>query len=361
MADSDQKTEQPTPKRRQEAREKGEIPRSPELTTAVLLFGSAALLGGLGTALARSLGSIFVSALAAIGATTLDAHGAVALLQRTGWKTVAALAPLLLALSGIAVAVGALQARGVASATPMQPKFERINPLSNAKRFFGMQPTMDLLKSLAKLALVGTIVWGGMQAAWTASLALIQSAPFSLVGVVSEHALGMLRKAGLAYLAIAGVDYAWQVWQHEKNLRMSKEEVKQEMKQSEGDPLLKARMRSIGRQLARRQMFKDVPNADVVVTNPTHIAVALKYDPERHSAPVVLAMGQRKVAERIKQIAREAGVPTVENKPLARALLASARVGDLIPAELFLAVAEVLAFVIRSRATRGRWAGSAQA
>ena len=139
---------------------------------------------------------------------------------------------------------------------------------------------------------------------------------------------------------------------------MTKQEVKQEAKQNEGDPLVKARMRSMGRALARKQMMKEVPNADVVVTNPTHIAVALKYDPTTGEAPVVLAMGQRKVAERIKAIAAEAGVPMVENRPLARAMLASCRVGIPIPAELYIAVAEVLAFVIRQRGGRQRYAGS---
>ena len=134
---------------------------------------------------------------------------------------------------------------------------------------------------------------------------------------------------------------------------MTKEEVKQEMKNQEGDPLLKQRMRSMARQKARRQMFRDVPMADVVIVNPTHRAIALQYDPTRAPAPIVLAMGQRKVAERIKAIARESGVPMIENKPIARALVAKAKVGQMIPSELYLAVAEILAFVIRRRILRG--------
>ena len=159
---------------------------------------------------------------------------------------------------------------------------------------------------------------------------------------------------------MALADYLFQLWQYEKELRMTKAELKQELRQSEGDPLVKQRMRSMARGFARRQMFRDVPKADVIIANPTHIAVALKYDPLLAPAPVVLAMGQRKVAERIKQIAFESGVPVIENRPLARALLAGAHVGVMIPAELYAAVAEVLAFVIRQRAERG-WRGSSWA
>jgi flagellar biosynthetic protein FlhB len=160
----------------------------------------------------------------------------------------------------------------------------------------------------------------------------------------------MLRTAGIAYLALAAADYAWQLWRHEKGLRMTKEEVKQEFKNSEGDPMVKQRMRSVARQRARQQMFKDVPKADVVLVNPVHIAVALRYEPSIAPAPYVVALGRRKVAERIKQIAYESGVPVVENVPLARALIAAVKLGQMIPTELYLAVAEVLAFVMRKRA-----------
>jgi flagellar biosynthesis protein FlhB len=168
----------------------------------------------------------------------------------------------------------------------------------------------------------------------------------------------MLGSAGASYLALAGGDYLYQWWQFEKSIRMSKEEIKQEFKQNDGDPHIKQRRRAIARSYARRQMMKDVAKADVVITNPTHIAIAIKYDPSVAPAPIVLAIGQRKVAERIKALAAEAGIPMVENRPLARALLKTAKVGTLIPYELYMAVAEVLAFVVRTRGTRGSWTGS---
>jgi len=156
----------------------------------------------------------------------------------------------------------------------------------------------------------------------------------------------------LSYLGLALADYLWQYWQYTQQLRMTKEEVKQEMKNAEGDPLVKQRMRSMARNNARRQMFRDVPKADVVIANPTHRAIALQYDPTVAPAPIVLAMGERKVAERIKQIAFAHGVPVVENRPLAIALIKYARIGTMIPAELYVAVAEILAFVIRQRNER---------
>ncbi|HEX7243329.1 MAG TPA: flagellar type III secretion system protein FlhB [Longimicrobiaceae bacterium] len=360
MADTDQeKTEEATPKRRDEALAEGRIPRSQELNSAILLLGSAAVLnsagGGLGTALATGM----TTGLLAAGSARMDAAGAVSLVQATGGRALAALSVFLLAMAGIALAVAAAQARGVVSLKPVTPQWERIDPLSNGARMLGAQPWMELGKSLAKLLIVAVAVRGSLSDAWPEILALAQESPVGLLEVVRRHGLRLLQTAGFSYLAFAGVDVFLQLRQHEKGLRMTKDEVKREMKESDGDPLLKARMRSMARSLARKQMLRDVPQADVVITNPTHIAVAIRYDPEKAPAPMIVAMGQRKVAERIKQIARDNGVPCVENKPVARALLASAQVGMMIPQELYVAVAEVLAFVIRQRQARNGWPGSA--
>ena len=357
-----ERTEAPTPKRRQEAREEGRVPRSQELTTAVLLLGTAMILSFMGPALGQSMLAIVGFGLTAAGSVPLDGNSAVQLLRGLGWRVLASLSSLLAAMALIVLAVNAAQARGVISAKPLGPNWDRLNPLENAKRMLGLQPWAELAKSLLKLVIVGAAVYASLRAAWPDLMALSQQSPPALLFVVKRYALRLLMTAGLSYLGLALVDYLYQLWQYERSLKMSKEEIKQEMKQSEGDPMVKQRMRSMGRALARRQMMRDVPKADVVITNPTHIAVALLYDPDRAPAPLVLAMGQRKVAERIKQIAFEAGVPVIENKPLARALLASARVGTMIPAELYAAVAEVLAFVIRQRALApSRWKGNALA
>jgi flagellar biosynthesis protein FlhB len=355
-----ERTEEPTPRRRLDAREKGEIPRSVELNAAVLLLGSAMVVTALGPSLGRTLLGTFEYGIFMAGAGPMDANSAIALVRGMGIKVLAALVAFLSAISGVALVVAAVQGRGVLTAKPLEPKWERINPLPNLKRMLGAQPWVELLKSLLKLWIVAIAVHFSLRAAWPEAMTLAMASPYGMLDLVQRYAVRLLLTAGVCYLVLAALDYVYQVWQHEKKLRMTRQEVKQEQKQNEGDPLVKARMRSMGRSLARRQMFKDVPTADVVITNPTHIAVALRYDPSRADAPVVLAMGQRKIAQRIKAIAAESGVPMVENRPLARAALATGRVGAAIPTELYIAVAEVLAFVIRERQA-GRNYASARA
>jgi flagellar biosynthetic protein FlhB len=357
MADNEERTEEATPRKRDEARNEGRIAKSQELTTAVLFLAAAGILQTIGPALAHGVASTVTYGMMSAASTTLDGQGAVTFVQQMGWKLLAAMSTFLLAIGGAALAVSAVQARGVLTMKPLEPKWERLNPLTNAKQMMGTRSLVELSKSLFKLFVIGSMVYIALRDAWVDSLALSQQSPRQLVTVMQSYSVRLLMTVGLAYLVLGLADYVYQLFQHEKQLRMSKQEVKQEYRESEGDPMVKARMRSMGRALARRQMFQDVPTADVVITNPTHIAVALRYDPDSADAPIVVAMGQRKVAERIKRIARESGVPTLENKPLARALLANARVGMMIPADLYVAVAEILAFVFSMRrpAPREEW------
>jgi flagellar biosynthesis protein FlhB len=361
-ASMQERTEEATPKRREDAREKGQIPRSVELNAAMMLLGSALVINALGPALGGTLLSTFQYGIIVAGSGPLDGESAVGLVRGMGWKVLAALTTFVCAMGGVTLAISAAQARGVLATKALEPQWDRMNPLTNLQRMLGAQPWIDLVKSLAKLGIVAFAVHASLKSAWSDAMMLSLTSPFGMLDLVRRYSVKLLMTAGLAYLALAVLDYLYQMWQHDKSLRMTKEEVKLEHKQNEGDPLIKARMRAMGRAMARRQMFQDVPKADVVITNPTHIAVALKYDPQKSDAPVVLAMGQRKIAQRIKALAAESGVPMIENRPLARALLGSARVGESIPAELYVAVAEVLAFVIRERrAGRTTWSGSAHA
>ncbi len=355
MAESSdlERTEAPTPRRRQQAFDDGQVARSQDLTTVALLLGSALVVTTLGPALARSLAAVLGSGLAAAGHTGLDANGSVMLIRALGWRALGMLALWLAALMLIAVAVAGVQARGMLSVKPLRPQVARINPLENGKRLFGTQGVAELLKAVLKLTVIGLAMRATIRAAWGDITTLPEQSVMTLGTVIVRRSVQLFTTAGASYLALAGADYLWQVWQHERRLRMTKEDLRQEARDTEGNPLIKQRLRSMGRAMARRQMFRAIPTADVVITNPTHIAVALQYDPAAAPAPIVVAMGQRKVAERIKAIARESGVPMVENKPLARALLASARVGTMIPADLYVAVAEILAFVIRRRIVRG--------
>ncbi|CAG1771404.1 Flagellar biosynthetic protein FlhB [uncultured bacterium] len=355
MALADQeKTEAPTQRRRDDARDEGRIPRSQELTTSFVLLGGALLLNAAGPVLGARLLALFRDGLVAMGSAPLTSDAAVSLMRDQGWKTLAVLGTWGVALMGLAVAVAGPQGRGVISAKPITPDASRLSPGQNLKRILGGQALVELVKSLVKLLLVALVVRVTLGGAWDDFLALTDLSPEGFLLVVKRHVVRLLMTAGLAYLAIAAFDYLWQVWRFEQSLKMSRDEVRQEMKQTEGDPLVKQRIRSFGRALARRQMMRDIPTADVVITNPTHLAVALRYDPLKAPAPIVVAMGQRKVAERIKALAKEHGVPCIENRPLARALVASARVGSMIPSELYVAVAEVLAFLFRRRVARER-------
>lgn len=347
-----ERTEQATPRRRDEAREEGRIPRSQELTVAASLLGSAMVLSALGPSAGSRLGDLMGHSLASAGTITLDAGAATLLLRETAFRAFSATFGLILALVAGSAVIATVQARGVLSLKPLMPQFSRIDPMKNAKNLLGARQLVELLKSIGKLIIVGVAVWAVVRAALPDAVALSQESQLSMAIIVRRYAVRMLTTAGLSYVALAAGDYIWQWWQYEKSIRMTKEELKQELKQNDGDPHIKARRRSVARSYARRQMMRDVPKADVVITNPTHIAVAIKYDPSVAPAPIVLAIGQRKVAERIKAVARESGVPLVENRPLARALLKTARVGTLIPIELYVAVAEVLAFVLRARNPR---------
>jgi len=354
MADTEaERTEEATPRRRDDAREEGRIPKSQELTVAASLLGSALVLSALTPIAGKALIAIMGGSLANIGNVQLDAKSVPLMLRDMIFRGGAATLGLVAAMGLATLAVTALQARGVMSLKPLAPKFDRINPGTNFKNMVGMRPIVELLKSLAKLALIGVAVWASIKAALPDAIALSQESQIGFLFVVKRYAVRMLATAGGAYLALAAADYLWQWWQHEKSLKMTKEEVKQEMKQNDGDPHVKQRRRAIARSYARKQMMKDVPKADVVIINPTHIAIAIKYDTSIAPAPIVLAIGMNKVAERIKEIARESGVPMVENRPLARALLKTAKVGTMIPYELYMAVAEVLAFVLRTRGKLG--------
>lgn len=351
MSDSSgqEKTHSATPRRRKQAAEKGQTPKSQEVTTAFLLLGGAAAATMLASGAGRAVGDIFSLSVHSLSALPLGPVSTASYLQRIVLRSFTGVAPILLLLAAVALLVAGAQGRGVVTAQPLTPQLDRLDPLAKAKQIWGWKAVAELVKSFVKLGIVGVAVYFALGNATGEIAALGQSSPFALLGFIKRYTVRMLLSAGAAYMALALADYSFQVWQHEQKLKMTHEEVKKETKDSEGDQVMKVRRRTMARQLSRRRMLGAVADADVVVTNPTHIAVALKYDPATSHAPIVLAMGERKVAQRIKELALEADVPLIENKPLARALFATAEVGRPIPIELFVAVAEVLAFVYRLR------------
>lgn len=350
MADNKQdKTEQPTAKRQRDAREEGKIPRTQELSAAAVLIGAGFMVGPGGSAIGLALEEMTrASFIAGQGALT-DPRSSVEYMRWVGSTVALGFAPFGLVVGGLALAVGAAQGRGTFTAKTLKPDWSRLSPVKNLQKYVTPRPLVDLFKALAKLAIVGGVVYVALSGALEEFSRLPQSGPVALLQSLQNEITRVLLAAGLALLGLAGLDFGYQSWQHQQELRMTKEEVKKELRESEGDPLVRARLRSLGRSLARMRMMQAVPTADVVVTNPTHIAVALRYDPEVAEAPIVVAMGARKTALRIRKLALRSGVPVIESKPVARALYAAARIGQPIPPMLYVAVAEILAFVFRHR------------
>jgi flagellar biosynthetic protein FlhB len=355
-----EKTENATEKKLREARDEGQIAKSPELMTAAFLLATTLTLTMAGPPLWRFLLDTMGQSLMYAGNESRFGTAAVAVLQGIGWKALAALAGILAASVAIGVGVNLVQVGPLLTGKPLVPKFSRLNPISGAKRIVSIRSLVELAKSLGKLGAIGLVVYATMRRALPDLEVLPLLEPTALMATVGTYAIALLRNAGMLFLAIALADYGYQRWQRLEDLKMSKQEVKDEYKNAEGDANIKARRRAMARERIRKQMFTDVPSADVVIVNPTHIAIAIKYDPDLAPAPFVVALGQRKIAEKIKAIAFATGVPVIENKPLARALVKAARVGSMIPVDFYLAVAEVLAFVLRQRQRHGTaWRGTA--
>lgn len=344
--DGQERTEAATQKRRDEARKEGRIPRSAELSSATLLLagtGVLAMVGG--AALATQSIQMLVYGATQLTARPATSNEMIALVHNLGRSALMALLPFLIGVGGITLLVNAIQARGVISVEPVMPKLSHIDPISGLKRLVSVEAVFSVIKALVKLIIIGFVAWVVFRRAWPQILLTSGAEVPQIMGVTRTLGLRLALFVGLAFLVVAAIDYGFQVWQYEKSLKMTKQEVVQEHRESEGDPAVKGRIRQLQRQMARKRMMSKVATADVVVTNPTHIAVALKYDPLVSPAPIVVAMGERLIAQKIKELAYQAGVPVIENKPLARALLAGAKVGGPVPPALYVAVAEVIAFV----------------
>ncbi len=347
-----EKTEQATPKKRREARKKGQVLKSQELTTAILLLTIFILLHSFSLTLGRQITGFATDWFSRISRSDLTIASASALGTELILVFAQVIAPIFLAAVLVGVIVNFLQVGPYFQFDLIQPKFTRINPINGLKRMFSTRAVVEMIKSLLKLTIVFGVAFVTIRPLLD-KLLLLWAMPISGAVAYVENAIFTIGwRVGLALLALGIFDYAYQRWEYERNLRMSKQEVKDEYKETEGDPLIKSKMRQRARQMAMSRMMQAVPEADVVITNPTHIAVALKYDANTMAAPTVVAMGQGYLAQKIREIAREHDIVVVENKPLARALFETAEVDEAIPADLYQAVAEVLAFVYRLRKTR---------
>lgn len=347
MAGEEQeKTESATPKRRREAREEGQVARSTEVVTAFVL--GAALLGvWLGARnMYAELGSLTRYSMEQAGnPVTRDSVMAYAI--HVAGVLVRATLPVLLASVLGGLAGNLAQVGFVLSWKALGPNLQRLNPISGFANLAKLSKLGDLLKQLIKIIVVGWAAYQAVRGKLHEFPYLSDLSTEALLLYSLDISYRILKNCLIVYLFIALADYGFQKWQFEKKLRMTKEEIKEEYKETEGDPLIKSRIRSLQREMARRRMMAEVPKSDVVITNPTHFAVALRYDAAEMDAPRISAKGADLVAEKIISLARESGVPLYQDPPVARALYRESEVGDSIPADLFQAVAEILAHVYR--------------
>lgn len=347
--DNQERTEQPTPKRLQESREKGQVPRSKELTmTLVMLVGSATLLVS-GRWFADQFEDLLARGFRIDRAAIYDDGFLVRQFVDLAAGAFLVLGPFLLALTVAALAAPALIGGWIFSGQAMAPKLSRMDPLKGLKRIFGAQGLMELLKAMGKFLLVGAAAGFFLWLIMDRFLALSR---LPIVPAIADSVwlagLALFVASG-ALIVIAAIDVPFQVATHNKQMRMTRQEVREELKQTEGRPEVKGRIRSLQQEMASRRMMNAVPDADIVITNPTHFAVALRFDATTMAAPEVVAKGSELVALAIRRVAEESGVPLLEAPPLARALYRSVDIGQAIPADLYVAVAEVLAWVHQVR------------
>lgn len=342
-----EKTEKATPKKRQDARKKGQTAKSQDINISVILLSVLFVLLFFGPNILDNILRIFHETyeeyvFQEITEKTIQTM-TIELLQELG----KIIGPVLLAGFIGALIANYAQVGFISTTEPLKMKLEKIDPIKGFKRIFSLRAIVELLKSILKITVIGTITFAFLWFHMNEILNLIfKSAGISL-SVIGSVAIKMSLFATGGLLALALLDYMYQKYDFEKSIRMSKQDIKDEFKNTEGDPLIKSKRKQRQREMAMRRMMQEIPEADVVITNPTHYAVVLKYDDNKMDAPIVVAKGVDYLAQKIKYIAKENGVVIVENRPLARSLYSQTEIGQVIPEEFFKAVAEVLAYVYR--------------
>lgn len=343
----EEKTEKATPKKRREAREKGQVFQSKEVNSAIILilsFFALKLFGGY--IIEKLLNFITVIYDNYILDTDLfTIQGANLLMLRCISFIAILIGPVVMVIFLTGLTVNFAQVGFLFTTKTLEFKLSKLNPIEGFKRIFSKKSIVELLKSFLKIFVIGYVVYSYVQKQMDVIFNVIDMNTESIVTNIGGLVVGIGLRAGGILIVLSVFDYAYQWWDHEKNLKMSKQEIKEEYKQTEGDPLIKSKIKEKQRQIAMRRMMQDVPKADVIITNPTHYAIALKYDKDKFAAPYIIAKGKDLVAQNIKKIASENDVPMVENKPLAQMLYKNVEIGEVIPEELYQAVAEVLAYV----------------
>lgn len=346
-----EKTEQPTSKKLSDARKEGQVAKSKEIANAFGLLALFLLLkfyvGSMGESFVELFEGIYgqipdiiqmYDGMVPVAAITL-------MLRSMLLRMLLIMAPVLLVAVVVAFVCDVVQVKWKVTTKPLQPKFNKLNPIKGFSRIFSANSLVELLKSIAKLGIIGYVVYSYIKDHLSEIYILYDLTLNRAIGLIGDIVIDVGIRIAAVYMVLAFLDFAYQKWKFKQDMMMTKQEVKDEYKNQEGDPQIKGKQKQRMREASMRRMMQQLPEADVVITNPTHYAVAIKYDPEQYDAPYVLAKGQDYLAQRIREIAKENDVEIVENKPLARMLYANVEIGELIPPELYQAVAEVLAFV----------------
>lgn len=342
------KTEKATPKKLDDARKEGRVARSSDLINGfmlLLMFFVLKLFGGIMANLFLDSFVKYYNKASDISMEVFDVRQAVNLSNEIVLDIVIASLPVLIGSFVVALVGNIVQVGWKVTGKPLKPKLDRLNPIGGFKRMFSQEKVVELIKSILKVLAIALVAYNEVKDRWKFILNLYDFEFMQAILNIFDIVLDVGIKISLIFVVIGLADFGYQKWKHLHDLRMSKQEVKDEMKQSEGDPQIKGQIRQKMREGARRRMMQELPKADVVITNPTHFAVAVKYDKETAEAPYVLAKGADYVAANIKEIAKQNNIEIVENKPLARMLYYNVEIGDQIPPELYQMVAEVLAYV----------------
>jgi len=342
-----ERTEKATGRRRKKARDEGKVVKSMELNAAAMLFAGFTTLLLAGPYVADQVMQLMSSSMANAPHIAISDPTYVTVFANSMQKYFLILGPILVAMTAVALGVNVAQVGFQFTSKALEPKLDKLNPVNGLKRLFSLKSLVQLVRDTLKLAIIGFVAYKALASEFDSFFLLPDMSVVQIAGTMGMLAVKMALKIGAVILVIAVLDYVYQKYEFEKSIRMSKQDIKDEYKDTEGSPQLKARARQMQREIARRRMMSGVPTADVVVTNPTHLAVALKYDTEEMGAPTVIAKGQRLMAQRIKEIAYEHKIPVIEDKPLARMLYKMCEIGQVIPSNLYRAVAELLAYVYK--------------
>lgn len=339
------RTEPATPRRREEARSEGKVAKSIDVNSAIVLLASVLILRAAGPYVLKGLMSVARDTFSTLHSRDVGMIGVHDLMMSYIVRGALLCLPVMVGAGAVSLASNVLQVGFRVAPKALAPDLSRIDPFKGMARLVSWRSAIELAKAVAKIGVVVYVVYSFLRKEYPALVDLSAMPPAAAGAVVAGLCWRLLARACAAMLVIALIDYLYQRFHFEQTLKMTKPEVKEELKRSEGDPHVKARVKQRQREIARGRMIQNVPTADVVVTNPAHIAVALRYAAVEMVAPVVIAKGQRLVAERIKAVAEAHGIPIIENPPVARLLYKTVEIGQQIPEELYQAVAEILAYV----------------